>query len=258
MKKFKIRCSAIGNIMGGSSGITEKQLETIATLEAKEKLTDKQKETLNSLIKKRDTKELGQGSKTYCKDWLKGQLLNYEKIFRNKYTDKGNIMEDESIDFIAEQLGYGFLIKNEDHYSDEYMQGTPDIVLKTEIIDVKNSWDASTFPLFDDDYNKDYYWQLQGYMHLTGRESAKLIYTLTDTPEHLIINEAKWYSFSQGFEEIDSEIYERFYNNMTYKGIDNKYKIRVFEIERNQEHIDSIIENVIMCREYIDELLKTL
>lgn len=258
MKKFKIRCSAIGNIMG-STGITEKQLETIATLESKDKLTEKQQETLDSLIKKRDTKELSQGAKTYCKDWLKGQLLDYEKIFRNKYTDKGHIMEDESIDFIAEYLGYGFLMKNEDHFSDEYIDGTPDVVLKDEIIDVKNSWDASTFPLFEDDYNnRDYYWQLQGYMHLTGRSKAKLIYTLTDTPDNLILNEAKWYSYSQGYEEIDSDIYERFHKNLTYKDIESKYKIKVFEIARNQDDINSIIENVKLCREYINELIKTI
>ena len=258
MKKFKIRCSAIGHIMGKSGGITEKQSETLASLLAKDKLTEKQQETVEELIRKRDTIELSQGAKTYCKDWLKGQLLDYEKIFRNKYTDKGNIMEDESIDFIADQLGYGFLIKNEVYYQDEYMHGTPDIVLKDEIIDVKNSWDASTFPLFDDDYPTEYYWQLQGYMYLTGRYRSKLIFTLTDTPEKLIYNEAKWYSLSQGFDEVDSDIYDMFYKNMTYKNIDPKYKRKVFEIERNQDDIDSIIENVKMCRVYIEELKKAI
>jgi len=109
MKEFKIRCSAASNIMAGSNGLTDKQLETIKTLEDKAwDRTEKQEITLNDLIHKRDNPELPEGAKTYCKDWLKGQLFNYKKVLKNKFIDKGNIMEDESIDFICDQLGLGF------------------------------------------------------------------------------------------------------------------------------------------------------
>ena len=257
MKKFKIRCSAIGNIITRNE-ITEKQLIELENLEKKEKLTNLQEIKLYDLKYKRDNWTLSEGAKTYCKDWLKGQLFDYEKIFRSKYTDKGNIMEYESIDFIAEQLGYGFLLKNEEHFSDEYMQGTPDIILKSEVIDVKNSWDANTYPFFDDSYNKDYYWQLQGYMNLTGKDKAKLIFCLMDTPEHLIHKEAYWYSMNLGYDELEKEIYDKFLHNLTYKNVPNKYKLRVFEIERKENDIQRIKENVEACRIYIDKLLKTL
>ena len=256
MKKFKVRCSALGHICTGSNGITEKQKETIATLQAKDKITDKQQITLDELIHKRDNPVLPTGAKTYCEDWLKGQLLDYRTIFSNKYTQKGHIMEDESLDFIAEHLGFGMLIKNEEYLSNEYIDGTPDVRLKQLIIDVKNSWDASTFPMFESEVPKnDYYWQLMGYMWLDDKPSSKLIYTLMDTPEHLIEREARWYSISQGFDELEDDIYKMFLKNMTYKNIDPKYRIKVFEVERNEDDIQLIKDRVIQCREYIKTLL---
>ncbi|MCH8067799.1 MAG: hypothetical protein IID16_00800 [Candidatus Marinimicrobia bacterium] len=220
MKEFKIRASAAGNIMG--------------------------------------IKCLGKTGGTYCKDWLKGQLFDYQKILKNKYFDKGIIMEDESIDFVADQLDFGFLAKNEKHFNNEFMQGTPDIVLKDSIIDVKNSWDCSTFPIFDTKINQDYYWQLQCYMNLCDKSKAKLIYCLLDTPDHLIHNEARWYSINQGFEELDNDIYEQFHNNMTYKNVPDKLKIKVFDIDRNDTDIQKIKDRVIECRSYIEQLKKEM
>ena len=254
MKELKIRWSAIGHIMAGTIGLTDKQEADLIALETKPTFTDLQSEKYNNLLNKRHDPELPEGAKTYCKDWLKGQLFDYRKILKNKFVDKGNIMEDESIDFICDQLGLGFLIKNEQHFEDDYMNGTPDIVLKDLIIDTKNSWDCSTFPFFDDTVNSDYYWQLQGYMHLTGRPKAKLIYCLMDTPEHLIYKEARFYSMSLGYEDLEESIYEDFKRNMTYKNVPDKLKIKVIDIDRNVEHITDIIYRVKMCREYIEQL----
>lgn len=265
MKEFKIRSSATGKIMTGGKEITEKQLETLNKLrdvkefDKKKNLTEKQEETLNGLIDKRDNPELGETAKGYCKDWLKTQLYNSNTEIKSKYLDKGNIMEDESIDFIADELGYGFLLKNEDHFSNDFMMGTPDVILNDLVIDVKNSWDCFPFPLFDTEVpTSDYYWQLQSYMYLTDRPKAKLIYCLLDTPEHLIANSAKWHSISQGYEEMDMDIYKRYHDNLTYEGVKNSLKIKVFDIERNDEDIQKIKDRVLMCRAYIDQLLKQI
>lgn len=259
MKKFKIRCSAIDRISQAFQGITDNQKSALDKLKAKSSLTEKQLIQLQSLVKKRDEKIFPSGAKTYCKDWLKGQLLDFQTQFSSRYTDKGNIVEDESIDFVAEQLGYGFLVKNEDHFSDEFMRGTPDVIRKDLVIDVKNSWDPNTFPLFESDIPDDkYYWQLQGYMSLTGVSKAKLIYTLMDTPKHLIEKEARYESYRQGFEELEMSVYERFEKNLTYPNIDPALKIKVFDIERNDSDIQLIKDRVIECREYISELLKVV
>jgi hypothetical protein len=125
---FKIRSSAIGKIMAGQIGLTEKQKVDFKILSEKEKLTEKQSITLEALRHKKDNPELPEGAKTYCKIWLKEQILNRGVDFGSKYTEKGNVMEDDSIDFIAKMLKYGMLLKNPVHFENEYITGTPDIL----------------------------------------------------------------------------------------------------------------------------------
>lgn len=207
--------------------------------------------------KAKKDKEVGLLSKTaqsYCQEWKKEQIYSRRKEFTSKYTDKGNIMEDNSIDFIADQLGLGMLIKNEKFFSNDFMSGTPDLILKDVVTDVKNSWDCFTFPLFDALIDSDYYYQLQGYMELTGIKKAKLIYTLMNTPDHLIDKEAYYYAKNNGFEEVDNDLLTEFYDKMTYDMIDPKYRIKVFDIEYSEEVINKIESQVIKCRQYIKTL----
>jgi hypothetical protein len=217
MKIFKIRCSAIGQIMAKPKKKTDLISKTAAG---------------------------------YCEQWLKEEIYNRKKSFTSKFTDKGLIMEDHSIDFISNHFGYSELTKNEDYFENDFLTGTPDIVLKDCILELKNSWDCFTFPLFDDieQINKAYYYQTQGYMMLTGLNEAKLIYTLMDTPYHLIEKE---YKYSQN-NYLEFNEFEKHY---LYNEIKPKHRIKTFEIKKDQEVIDSIIERVKACRNYI-EILK--
>ena len=212
MKEFKIRCSAIGKIMG--------------------------------------VKGLGKTGESFLQEWLKEQIYQRRKEFSNKYTEKGLIMEDNSLDYVAEHLDYGMLLKNEEYFENDFLTGTPDVILDDHLIDVKNSWDCFTFPSFYNAVpNKDYYWQAQGYMALTGKSKYKLIYVLMDTPDHLIEKEFKWNNPNELEETV-------FYNKFKYGKIDAKYRIKVFEIERNDDDIAKIEERVNECRNYINQLNK--
>ena len=224
MKEFKIRCSAIGSIMTNARSKSETLSET---------------------------------TKKYCQEWLKEQIYNKKKQFSSKYTDKGNVVEDDSLDFVAEQLGLGMLIKNEEFFANDFLRGTPDAITNDFIIDVKNSWDCFTFPLFETEVpNKDYYYQAQGYMALTGVKKYKLIYTLMDTPKHLIEKEAYWYCKNNGFDQLDEDILADFTERMTFDNIEDKYRIKIFEIDYNEEVVNDIKERVNECRTYIKTLIK--
>lgn len=228
MKEFKIRCSAIGKIMTNPRGNKEGLSET---------------------------------TKSYCDMWLKEQLYNRKYEFTSKYTDKGIIVEDNSIDFIAHMMGFGFLIKNETFFEDEYMTGTPDLlpVGHDLVIDVKNSWSWETFPLLEEELpNKDYYGQLQGYMNLTTRKRAKLLYILSDTPEHLIEREARRWCYTNGYDELDMDIYEKYMGEMTYPDVEDALKIKSFDVPRSDDYIAAIKDRVMECREYIAYKLKSL
>ena len=214
MKEFKIRASACGQIMG--------------------------------------VKGLGKTGENYVKTWLKEQIYDRKKEFTSKYTDKGLIVEDNSLDFIADELKIGFIVKNEQFYENDFFQGTPDVVLKDLIIDVKNSWDCFSFPLLEDEIpNIDYFYQLQVYMALTGRKKAKLIYVLSDTPENLIEKEAYWWCKNNGYDELDADIYDAFVKKMTYSEIPNNLKMKIFDIDYDEKVIEKIKERVLECRNLI-------
>lgn len=226
LKPFKIRCSAIGKIMTNP---------------------------------KSKTATLSVTCMSYLDQWIKEQIYGIEKEIKSKYLDKGLIMEDNSIDFIAEHLDLGMLIKNIEHYENDFITGTPDIIIPGYTIDAKNSWDPFTFPLLATEIpNKGYIWQLQGYMALTDRPTAKLIYTLMDTPIHLIRKEAYYYARDNGYDEASEDMIEAFIKRMTYPDIDPKHKIKIFDITRDDSAIKAVEERVIECRKYIDATIINL
>ena len=177
---------------------------------------------------------LSKTTKSYIEEWLAGEIYGVRKQIKSKYLDKGNAVEDAAIDYASEELGWLFAIKNEEYFEDEYFCGTPDVMLEDKIIDIKSSWDCFTFPLFDEEIpNKDYFYQLQVYMHLTGKRKAQLCYVLMNTPEDLAYGETE-----------------------DYTDIDSKYRIKTFDIDYDEEVIEMLQEKVLISRKYIKDITK--
>lgn len=269
--KFKIRCSAIGKLMSGKVvRFTESDNDRLAELYYerdnlinkngnKVKWTvNKQKELSALLDRKSKPDELPTGAKTYCDKWIKSKLYNRRKNFTSKYTTKGNLVEDESILFAERMLDLGFIVKNEDRFYDECMHGEPDVIRETEIIDLKNSYDFDTFPLFDTDIDTDYWWQGQGYMNLTGKENYRLVYCLMNTPDIIIHQEARRKAYNDGEPEMIDEYYEELKLTMRYDDIDDRMRIKVFEFSRDNEAISKIAYRVGLARTYIEQRLMSI
>jgi hypothetical protein len=179
---------------------------------------------------------LAVGSKTYVKQWLKEQLYGMRKRVSTKYMEKGIMLEDEAIDHAITWCDLPFVIKNEQMYEDEYFTGTPDIITDDTVVDTKVSWDFETFPLFEDEIpDSDYFYQLQVYMHLTGRRKAKLVYILLNTPEY--------FTFEQIFD---------------YSLLDRLLRCKVYDVEYDAEVIAMLTAKVINAREYIEQLLNSI
>lgn len=258
MEIFKIRASAAGLITTGTMGLTEAQEAKLETLSSKPKLTDIQAKDLSDLQYKKLFPELPRTAKSYCEKWLKEKLYNRKIEISTKYTEKGITVEEQSINFIADQLGYGMLSKNEEHRENDFFTGTPDIVVPKEVLDAKNSWDFPTFPLFETEIPEpDYYWQGQVYMKLFDKQKFRLVYTLMDTPDFIIDSEAKKFCFKNGI-DLDECDYQSFYDRMTYSDIQDELKIKVFEVDRNDDDIALLEQRVIECRKYIAKLIAAL
>ena len=113
MKTLKIRCSAIGKLM--------------ATPRSKSEI-------------------LSQTAKTYIHELVLEHKYGIRKEFSSRYTDKGIQVEDESISLVNKVLDVKFIYKNEDCFENDWIVGTPDVNTEDVLLDVKSSWDATTFP----------------------------------------------------------------------------------------------------------------
>lgn len=196
---FKIRASASGQIM-----------------------TNPQKK--ESLISKT--------TETYVHNWIKESIYGVRKEIKNKYLSKGLTLEDEAIDTAIAWLNLPFVLKNEKYFEDEFFCGTPDLILEDEVLDIKCSWDCFTFPLFENEVpTKDYFYQLQVYMHLTGKSKSKLVYVLLNTPKELTWEQQNDYS-----------------------NLDKKYKIKTFLIDYDKSIIEDLQQRVLNIRNYITTL----
>ena len=166
---------------------------------------------------------------SYLEEWVKEKLYGQRKDIHNKYLTKGIEVEDESIQLASDYFGWFMSEKNEAHFEDDFFTGTPDVILDDMVVDIKSSWNCFTFPLFDTEItNKDYFYQLQVYMHLTGLKKAMLCYCLVDTPIDL---------------DMDA---------VSYEDVPVKYRIKSFEIDYDEAVIEKLITRVKEARAYIN------
>ena len=242
LQKIRFRASGIYNICTNLEKITEKQLQTLAALAAKEKRTAKQNETLTELIAKRDAPdELPEGAITHLYDIYDSHVYGIREDISSPQMEKGNLCEQDSLDLIKPY--FGFLLKNESHFEKGFIKGTPDALTDEYVIDTKTSWNLRTFRAAD--VKAIYEWQLQAYMYLTGRNKAVLAYCLVDTPESLIMDEIKRQTYYKGIvDELSDEfaaIEDQVTLNMTFSDrIPAKNRVKLFQIDRDEKKIEAM------------------
>lgn len=267
--EFKIRCSAISQIIAGQYGLTDAQQRTLEELEKKEKLTEKQSETLNDLRIKSKQNEFSEGAKTYSKRWLKQKLYNRYMPLDNKYVNKGLKGEEDAFTLLALVLKLGMVFKNEDRKSNDYMSGECDLYHNGVVYDNKCSWSLETFPMFEDKPDVKYYWQGQGYMELWNADLFKLCYTLIDCPFDILEKELKWIENENDRQIKASNLIftseawgiakaKLFPNAESYDFIEipKEKRVKVFDIPRNNNDICRIQAKAKLCEEYINTLIK--
>lgn len=268
MRQFKISCHAISQIMAGSIGLTDKQTLRLDELQTRKfnhergykgvkPLTDNMEAELKDLINKRDNPELPAGAKTYIKTWIKEKMFNRKKDWKNVVVEKGIVSEPLSIELLGRVLGIE-MFKNDEFFENDYAHGFPDIIQGSLVRDVKSSWDIFTFPMFDTEMpNDDYWWQLQGYMWLTGHTKASLDYVLIDTPEPLIaLDLKKLYYQSGGLAEMwTPDTHQELLPNYQFNDVPEKYRIKSYEVEWDASVPDKIIQRVQMCRAFIKNIV---
>jgi hypothetical protein len=182
--------------------------------------------SLGKLMSK--SKKPGELSQT-CITYLKECYAEDKEELSSKYLTKGILLENEAIEFASKVL-YGGIkaYKNEDIYANEWLVGTPDVILENSIIDTKCSWNRKTLLDSALELNTDYQWQLIGYMFLCNKDYATLFYYLGDTPAAANYGVKVSYSHLEDFERWVS-----------------------YEFKRDLDKEQEIIDKVEQCREWL-------
>jgi hypothetical protein len=212
---------------------------------------------------------LSESTKSYLVDVYVSAMYGRKKEFSNKYVEKGLMVEEDSITLYS-RIKKEFFQKNEQLLQNNYLKGTPDLFVGKSIkkaqviIDIKSSWDIFTyFATHTKNINRDYWWQLQGYMALTGASSARLAYCLLDTPDMLISDEKRKLMYKMGAVTNESPEYleacKELDLSLKYEDIPLDHRLNEFYIERDDAAIESLYNKVELAREYLinfnDELI---
>jgi len=189
---------------------------------------------------RKKSETLSAGCKTYIKELVKEDLFNYRTTIDSKYLTKGIDLEDTSIDLYNEVHNTLYL-KNTERLENEFITGECDINAENKIIDIKTSWSLETFPASPEDVNnKDYEWQLRGYMMLYNKPKAELAYCMVSTPDYLLKD---WDNYK--IHKVDK--------------FDPFLRVTTISFERDPEKERDIIDRVIECGkfyiEYRDSIL---
>lgn len=253
---YKFRCSSLGHLL------TEPRLKA-----------DK------------DAGNLSEGCKTYLEKLHREELFGRSEEIKSKYLDKGIQNEEKSFTLYSNLTkDYSGSYKNTITFENDFIKGTPDNC-KDKILDIKSSWSLSSFPLYETKIeNKLYIAQLQGYMALTGLDTAKLVYCLTDTPTKLINDELRRLDWKLDIMDTDGNIRENsielvveLLKNMifsenglkdfceenpavklewftNFKEIPLQFRVKIFNLIKDDSMIEMIYSKVKKAREYMNEL----
>jgi hypothetical protein len=223
---MKIRCSALGRLMTAPRNKTEL---------------------------------LSQTAKSYIQELVLEHKYGIKKEFSSRYTDKGLQCEDEAITLVNDVLGLGFIFKNEEHFQNDWITGTPDVNTNDILLDVKCSYEASTFPFFETEIpTPAYFFQLQGYLWLTGKTEALLCYCLINTPIEIVEDEVRREHWKHKVIDEDLEIRDFVQKKHNFDQIPDNRKVKVFKVERDETIIWAIQEKVEEARIYYNLLSEVI
>lgn len=213
-------------------------------------------------------KEAGLLSKSAQKHLIEvyiAEKYGRKKDVQTKQMKKGNEVEKEAINFLANYLGKSFS-KNTIRFDNEYIAGTPDVIELQEsgaiIYDVKSSYDLWSFlNNIPDKLDNIYYWQMQSYMFLTGADKAYIAYCLLSTPFEIVMQEQKSLLYKMNVVSEESPEYiekcEEIEFNSTFEDINPSERILLYSVDRNDDDIEKIKSKVLKARKFLQELEQT-
>ena len=191
-----------------------------------------------------------------------------ERVINSKEIEKGLLLEEDAITEYSIHT-QEFLVKNKQRKENEYVSGEIDIEEEERVTDTKVSWDIYSFDaLMISGIKNAYEWQGRAYCWLWDKPMARIVHTLLNTPEHLIQNMERKLMYdmfgSEQRKNLASEEELEVYNeackkirfNHTYDDLPRSRKIRMFDIVRDKEIEQKMIDKIEQCRIILNNFSK--
>lgn len=255
--KYKFRPSKLKDLMvDGRNTITPIQLKKLNELLDKSKTTQKQDEEIARLFAKKEKGyELSDTTKKALIEIYIAEVYGRIRDITNKFMEKGTLVEESSIDLLCEVTNRLY-VKNTKKFQNDYLIGTPDIVAEDKVIDIKSSYDLWSFA-DSPNLQKAYYWQMMGYIWLTGKDVATLAFCLVTAPEHLIVQEKSRQTYIKGYmpetkEFVDLE--NQIDKNMRFEDMPIEKKLKCYDVPYSGYGIEKLTERLEQCRIYLQSI----
>lgn len=234
---------------------------------------------------KNKSEKISETTKRHLIDVYASSVYGRREDVTNKFIDKGNTREEDSLTLLALQMRTMFK-KNSTRLSNEFITGEPDAFIGRSIkeadqtFDTKTSWSLHTF-LRAKFAKPDtmYYYQGMGYMWLTGAKKHTVVYCLVNSTAQAILDEkrrAAWHvgedsgsRYAAKCRQIEvNHIFDLaafrkenpdfiFDNDVTRWVYDIPAKGRIFaySFERSDAEIVILKNKIDLCREYMEKEL---
>lgn len=202
------------------------------------------------MIKPRSKIEvLSESTKTYLRDiYIQEVFGRHHPQIVNGAMQKGTMVESDSMDVLKAATGLTYF-KNNKHLNNDFIKGTPDIIAQDNlVIDIKSNWDLWTFAATDEKKATDsYYYQVLGYMWLTGKTKGKLAFCLTNTPEEIMYKETQKLAWSMDQAEAEDIIRK----NHTFDDVPAELRVKQFDFDYSEQDVEMLKNQIILAREYL-------
>ncbi|HII3689787.1 TPA: translocation protein TolB precursor [Pasteurella multocida] len=193
----------------------------------------------------KETGKITETAKSAVREIVKFDLFGYESFDGNKYTKKGNDLEEQAIKLSGLKRGLP-LKKNTERRENDLITGECDVYIPSRrlIIDTKCSWDIGSHPFFIDEAEDKakkagYDIQMQGYMWLWDCEEAQIDFILLPTPLDLI----KSYENAEKLVDLVEQIPQQ-------------KRITTVVVKRDEKVIERIKERIPKAQAYYQQLIQ--